>query len=817
MARKQGNMVLRLLNMLAGNIDIPDDPDPLVGQAASSTLSPGERKSQFTEVVVENQADRKLTEAEIRRYAATVADTMAQTTDDNEKIFDMVPDVSQAAEIVIASVISPNELKNAPLTFRLDSEKLGIDDERLNRIATLLSDHFNKTLNLRYRLPEWLNHALYLQGSKVLVTLPQSAIDTLYGEERMTEVSMEILEKSTERVLKDSASFEVASFFSDKDPSDAEVDREMSLSLEELEETLDETLEGDLLEKFRKRAGNGSVKKPAAEITSVITNSIEILDRPDELKRKKLKTENRAARNRKVIKAVGNTQVIAVPLSEKDTHGRPLLMEVPHESCIPLYVPGNPKEHMGYFIAVDQEGWPIEKKAMESRTSLNASLIDSSRQSPFDNLFRAYGLKELRTALGSSAHRNAMARMYRTVMEAYIRTKLRGKGFGELSPGALNGLQAYMFSKFLEGHKVRLLYLPREYVTYIAFDHHADGTGKGRLEKIKFFLSLRVTLLIAQMMSGINNATDHKNINVNFGDQTANAIGDPVSILRQVGAEYIKKNTPRFSLDPDHIMESMARRSIHVKATGMPGLQDFSVDTETGSRQHAEPPTDLMEDVRNQTIMGLDVPPSALNALGEHEYSRSVASASLIFARKIEVLQDKVLHHLTNFVRSYTAFDKVLKDEIMAVLETKVDGEKDDDGTVEESAVKIEDVIAAIELLLPKPNVAPNNSLFENFRAFFDGVVTAVDSFYPDELAAGDDDITEALPYIRALVKKQLIETYMEVNGFSEELKISAIKDLATRNGGESLEFIQELKNLALGIKSARTMTETEGGGGSPY
>lgn len=808
MARKQGNLIIRLLNTLAGNIDVQEEPDPLVDQAASSTLSSGERKSGFTEVVTETQADRKLTEAEIRRYAATVMDAMAQTTDDNEKIFDMVPDVSQAAEIVIASVISPNELKNAPLTFRLNSEKLGVDEEKIDQITTLLSDHFNKTLNLRYRLPEWLMDSLYRQGSKILVTLPQSVIDTLYGEETMADVSMETLDSATDRALKSCATFDVAALFSGED-LDPEIDQEMALSLESLEDTLENTLEGEALQKFHRR--NGSVKTDG--IVPAIIGSLEVVDRPDELKRKKLKADNRKARNRKVIKAVGNTPIVAVPMVEKATHGRPLLMEIPHESCIPLYVPGNPKEHMGYFVAIDHEGWPVEKKVMESRTSLNASLIDSSRQSPFDSLFRAYGLKELRTALGSGANRNAVARMYRTVMEAYIRTKLRGKGFGELAPGVMNGLQTYMFSKFLEGHKVRLLYLPKDYVTYMAFDYNADGTGKGKLEKIKFFLSLRVTLLIAQMMSGINNATDHKNINVQFGAETANAIGDPVSILRQIGAEYIKKNTVRFSLDPDHIMESMARRSIHVKATGMPGLQDFSVDTETGGRQHAEPPTDLMEDVRAQTIMGLDVPPATLNALGENEYSRSVASASLIFARKIEALQDKVLHHLTEFSQTYAAFDSVLRERIMTILETRTGEDGKEDGSAEETTFKYEDIVSAIELLLPKPNVAPNNSLFENFRAFFDGIVQAVESFYPDELAAGDDDITEALPYIRALVKKQLIETYMEVNGFSEELKISAIKDLATRNGGESLEFIQELKNLALGIKAAREMTQTEDGG----
>ena len=805
MATKKNNRLVKLINFLAGNIETDEQADPLVNNVNSSLHGDVERSKQFT--VVENEQDKqkKFSKTEIGRYVTQVMETLASTREDNEKIIQMVPDVSQAANIVVSSILSPNELKNSSLIFTLDEKTVKLDESRSKEILDLISNYFNKDLDLKYRLPDWITKALYYTGAKVLVTLPVGTLDEIYKSDK---TSMENFDTLFDEELKSSPSFGMENLF-EKTASSQDMENQLGLSLESFVENANNNEK----EKFTKSIEKNGFKKSLVEH---FLESLEIKDKPDQLKRKHLKTEKRKKMITKTVLASGNKSFLNVPKdSNVSTETHPLLIETPMESCIPLHVPGSPKDHIGYFVAIDDEGYPVEKEEMQLRTNINLMHGDSSRNSPFDNLFKSYGLQELKNTIGSISNRNNTAKMYGTIIESYIREKLKGQGFGDLADSAMNSLYHYMFSRYLKGYRVRFLYVPKDYVTYIAYDYNKDGTGKGRLENIKFFLSLRITLLIAQMMSAINNSTDHKNIDVQFDEQTNNAIKDPVTMIEQIANQYIKKHMVGFSLDPNHIMESMAKRSIHVKSSGLPGLPGLNISSESSGRQHQEPNTELSEDIRNQVIMGLGVPPSALNALSEHEYSRSVASSSLFFARDIEALQDKTLFFLIDFIKFYLKFDPILQTKMRQILHIdKKKNDEPDEGvlseeTLEQDAIMINKIIENLGVSLPKPNVSPSEAMFQNFRSFVDGVIQISETLWPDELSANDPEISEAIPYIRSVIRKKIIENYMIAMGYPDELHVPEISELLT-DDPKNIEMLQVMRNFAGAIKAVQDSLGSE-------
>lgn len=870
--------LLTTASMLRGNFDfskaksLTKITDTLRDSASASLFSGTERKSLIRNVMPSGRPPQEgLTPTSLKSYISSVADSISRSSLDNQRILDMAPEVNQAAELVIPSIISPSDMRQNALSITCDAVHSGLPQAAIDSITSVISRHFKENLAFDDKLPDMIREALYISGAKVLAVIPTSSLDQAFNDpDALVAMSNESFNDHLNTFTKEiktglfgkENAFSMESMTATaKTAAIEECSKEVGLGIDALMEDFVASFESlepkktqdgrnkDAAVGTRRESYNDDFKSLYTAITD--TASLEVLDNPGALREGSVRRAHATAMVKRRLKdryrptailSMGASKKPAIDAKKAD---HPLFMELPTESVIPLYVPGNPQTHVGYFVAIDEKGNPIKADRENQKDTARARISEDGRRSPFEQMFRAYGLDELRAATGANKTSRTMAAIYQQILDHHLKARLNDLGMTDVIPAEMNSIYHHLFSRYLEGRKVRLLYMPPELITYMCYRYNEDGTGRSKLEDIKFILALRITLLYAKTMAAVNNSIDHKTVEITLGeDALANGLGDPLRVLNDLKREFVNKSMFGFTTDPEQIAQTMAAKSVSVKANGIPGIQNLQVSSEGGTRrQRSSPDSELMDDIRNLLILGLDVPPSALNMLSENEYSRSIATVSLFFARKIAQKQSLTVSHLTDFIRCYVRYDGVIIAEIIEILknldaetESASDDNKDKDntstdaGTINEEAAvedkdleqRVDRIIESISAHLPPPNIAPDSAQFENFRSFIGAVTEAVDAMLNADLAAGDAEAEEALTAIRAYMKTHVFTKYMEVNGFSDCLEFPDVKDLV---GPDTFNFRQMLINLYRGLKSTKEALEAaddkasgeEGGDGSGY
>lgn len=815
------------------------EQDPLRQNMGRRLYSVAER-DHILQPVTPRQSDtaKLLNSTSLSSYISDVTQAIGSTAIDNDKILAMAPEVGQAAELVIPSIISPNDMRHGNIVFSVDHDQAGISPGKAEEIRMLINDHLNTELGVSDSLPEWIREALYRSGAKVLMTIPSSELDRVFQDlNETTNISVEQISAGIDKSIEGTGSVcGIAAAFNDREVDIRELRPGIEGALNTYRSDNPDSIEDSKLSGTDASSYDSKIESIAGKVLS--TEAFEVIDNPDILKSGSFKRKRKQADIRKSVsdryKPRGLISFDEEAAAETEQLDHPMFMELPTESCIPLYIPGSPQSHIGYFIAIDEKGQPLSiDEDSSDKESLYQDLIDSSRRSPFDELFKAYGLKELQNSLAGQSQSSAMSEIYRHVIEYHLRSRLSKSGLAEVETSSMNAIYGHMFSRYLEGRKTRLLFVPTDFITYMTYRYNRNGTGRSKLEDIKFILALRITLLIANTMAGINNAIDKKTLEVQFADNAGESgLGDPIKLLEQLRQDAIAKSTFGFSINPDQVMKSIAARSVSVKATGLPGAQSMNITSESNTgNQKPQPDSVLTDDVRNLLILALDVPPSALNSLSENEFSRTVASMNLFFARKISQKQKTTITHLNNFVRNYVRYDGLLTKRIVDILtrEDQTDndpnmkseiGSDTDMGTVGDKGSKLteqefDDLIKSISATLPKPNIAPDNAQFEQFRTFVDTLTNAIDQVYGEDLASNDPEALEALAVVKASMKTNLLTRYMQTMGLSEGIEFPTIENSV---GSDIFNVRQFLINLKKGLDETKkhlSNGNAEEGGGS--
>jgi hypothetical protein len=302
-------------------------------------------------------------------------------------------------------------------------------------------------------------------------------------------------------------------------------------------------------------------------------------------------------------------------------------------------------------------------------------------------------------------------------------------------------------------------------------------------------------------------------------------MGDPIAFMQTVEKEVMDKMMTNFTYDPVEVTRSIAQRSLTVEPKGIPGIEQFAVTTEPNEYRGIKPDESLMEDLNNMMILGLDVPPSAYNQLGDNEFSRSVATNDLFFSRRIAAYQKPVCEHVAHHARIYTQMSAPLKEAISAILSAgsgQAAAETVDAGTHDDKpvslAAKLADVIKNITATLPAPNIAPSKTEFEELNAIISAVSTALEAVFDDAIGAADQN---PIGHIRSLIKSDIVRDYMTKIGAARDVTIPDLSDPTFIK--RLFDSKQNILNLQAGLQAAKAVTQTadaevpSGTGGQPF
>jgi hypothetical protein len=452
--------------------------------------------------------------------------------------------------------------------------------------------------------------------------------------------------------------------------------------------------------------------------------------------------------------------------------GDPILIRLPPESVTVIHTPGDPNDHQGYLVLLDNFGNPINSTTMDEAHLNKALDYNKSQNSIFNQVYDAYGMNN-----GFRGHtkNDSMVLIYNQIVSEHLKRRVGKAGYTNVDFGNTDSMMRCMFSRFLQQKQTRVLFLPKDLVTYMSFELDQNGYGVSRLDRIKFNLGMKMAVQVSRVMAAINAAMNRRRVEVRFTD---NLLEEPESIFNSIMTEYMRKSTMSFSIDPNVIQNQIIDKSLSIKGINMPGMEEFDLTNEPDNRTGAvDFDPEMTSYLDKQILHGLRVPPATMNSVGEDEYARSVTTTNLFFAMDVSLDQDVVIHHVSDVVRKYGTYSESFIQgliEIIPALSKKASISSTDDSKESSDneinipeGFTVDDLIETMSISLPRPNVAPSKAQFESLNAMIESIGSTVEALFPDELIGSDDTLGPAIKLVKAKFKTLNIRNYLESSGLN--------------------------------------------------
>lgn len=738
-----------------------------------------------------------------------ISKSITQHSDDNAAMLEMLPDTKQAMEILISSILSPKDMMTSELIFSMSGELS--NSEAASAIIKIVENHFKEKYPLEKILPDILRSILFDTGSYPLLVLPENSIDDIINSP--ARVSIESMAGDFE---KDGSPISIGILGKSGKGSSIEED----ISLEEVFTPINEL-------------GKVSKEESMFNTYTIVTDNVGILKLPEVINKitsdrvserlamANITLENRNKKvdykkaptlyRRRTYKKSSVIPLAPPPPENKDVRGNPIIMKLPSESVIPVHVPGNPDDHIGYFVLLDKNGNPIKHnkdskyiRQMEEQISRSSSqgqnnvseLIQDTRE-------RLYGGKSTKDTSATNAE------TYTQLIEYDLNQRIRNGVYKEQGTVSnIDSVSRIMMARALAKMHTTVLFVPLELISYMAFDYRSNGTGKTILEDGRILASIRSMLLLSNTMASIKNSIGQTELNIELDPDDP----DPNSTVEEAIHNFVRNNHTNYPLGTtniDDITTFLQRANVDINVSGNSRYPGTRVAVEDKGRSVTNVDSDLEEKIKHRYISYLGVPPEAVDASMEVEFATNLIGSNLLLAKRGLLYQDMFTPHLEDFVRKYCSnSEDMLKEMEEAIKSSKVKLENEELDIITEA-------INGITIKLPTPDMArieQSMEAFESYTALLDAALEAY--FNPeiiDELV--DSELSASIEPAKLIIRAHFQRRWLRNNNIMSELDelvqvgddkkpLLDIKEIFDSHTGKLLPALEKL--LRKGRKAGR-------------
>jgi hypothetical protein len=789
-----------------------------------------------------------------------ISDQTASNIVDAESLFQLLPDTELAMQILVSSILSPKDMVETKITYAV--EKGSFPPELAAPCLKIIEDHFNNVYKISEKAPDQLRDALFRTGSHALLVLPESSIDhAINSNSRLSAESLSTIMDPRTKLPRhigllgnpgkdDGEALSLESMLggivdgaapSEYQPAVAKLEFELPFQVpnenregigdarhvtEKVKLSIDPLLSivdnpqilrvPDLLSKARRDRLNDLIR-PNGLATEAFVGSDRLAAR---LRGKVQGADKSSGKDeREEAKVRGSTyrhrnfrlqQILSIQKPSqlaRESVGHPLEMNVPSECIIPVHVPSQPEQHLGYFMLTDRQGNPLVKTQESDYFTEMSNNLKTNRE-----LVSQLTANVKRATLGADWYSrqmdiDEMTRVYSDMVEVQLQQRLQAGLYRDGAQVAKpQEIYRIMFARALAGMHTQLLYVPAELMTYIAFDYNQYGVGVSLMQKSKIIGGLRAMLLFADTMAAIKNSVGRTIVSINLDENDP----DPASSVEGLMHEfaYARSNglMPLGATAPRDIINYMQQASVEYVISGNPRYPTTSVNVEDRQNNRVRPDDKLQEDLKKRQMLSFGLAPEMIDAAQGPEFATSVVANNLLLAKRVLLWQKIYTSHLQDHVARYTLNSGILMDRLREAIEhaqktlaakeaqnPKPDEEvagkseanqnlRDDtidsyaqrpDNTSEVDGI-ILDFIHALRVQLPKPEQASMAVQMEAFEKYQQALDTALKAYittdFLRELEMGDGE-TDVQTVIEA-TKAYFMRDYMRTNRLFTELEI---------------------------------------------
>ena len=574
---------------------------------------------------------------------------------DSDNVFDILPDVQFAADIVISSILSSKDLITTTLIYECTSQSLPL--ELKSEMLKVVQDYFTKTKPIKNFLYEMLFTAMYKSGSYAVGIIPESSVDQIINEggkvslEHVgTGLSAESALSRLQRALgpvglvgpitADTSKVGIEAIFGSRTPPTKDM---LTFEVGGTNFTITDNVDVLKVQKLHQRNIRSKVDKRKNVALEAAGLNFNYYDK-DVYKDRRYGHKN-------------VEEVRPVEQNARLTVGHPLEQIFPSESIIPVCVPGNVRHHMGYLCVLDDLGYPISKHSLMNNSAAVSWIFSNPQSASIDDAAKSLGFGDRPDNEKWTAAK--LVESYTELVEAKLIASLKNGEFGD-SVNLVKPQEVYriMMARALAKKHTQILYIPAEQMCYFALEYDDFGMGRSLVDKTKLIGTIRTALMMATMQASVLNATRETEYTITLDPNDRDG-EKTIRNIEQGIMEAFANDIP-YSGTPDDMAAYFSRAGVRFNIEGNDYYPSTKVSKNDNNPDYKAPDKEVEEMYQRMHLRGMLADPDTIMNPENIEFAAQVTSKSILNAKRIIMVQERIAPQITHYVKTYTISDGIL-------------------------------------------------------------------------------------------------------------------------------------------------------------
>lgn len=622
--------------------------------------------------------------------AREISKGISDRINDNDNIMQLFPDLERAAQILVASIIAPKNMTGGGLIYGMQLDFL--NTTVTSAITDVVKTHCEGYYKIDKELPKIIRAIVFEAGSYPLIVLPENSLDAIINNHNVTptKLATEAFQELFHFSQPSGAKQEPASITGVRSlgilgPYRAKTETEAASLVTESYAQFYREVTTPVVENFQSSdvlkwgvTDNYWLLKYPQVLSSIRSGRIR-----QKLGFQKVSVEHVAGYSsgdtttRNGLKAAlfrpaaGEVKPYTVLKAGRNTGrkaiGRPLVMKAPAEAVIPVHMPGDPEDPVGYFVLIDIEGNFISRNSLsESSQHISAGLTNTNSATT------SYLLDKARRNITNAENRNLSfdqaVNLTASIVEDELLNRLEHGMLGHrVALGRNMEVYRIMLARQFQNQYTRLLFVPTEMLTYFAFKYHANGVGKSLLDDTKILTSFRAVILFARVMGILRNAISLTQVDVQFDGKSPDPIKD-MEMIQHLVMQMRQDIFPMGLNNPSDLAEWIVKAGFMFTFKGHPSLPDTQIEMSNKDMGYRVPDTEIDDQLRKLNYLSLGLTPEKVDSAFSVEYATVATYNDLLFSRQVEQFQDLLTPLLSKHVQQLLLADSILEEEICGKL-----------------------------------------------------------------------------------------------------------------------------------------------------
>jgi hypothetical protein len=511
-------------------------------------------------------------------------------------------------------------------------------------------------------------------------------------------------------------------------------------------------------------------------------------DLADELVEKHLRTGT----------ARGNEPVVSIKKQSEMRRsfiGKPMTLDLPSESITVVHSPGDYQKRVGAFVLLDAEGYPIriENNDILNQNTLGTHQSGGNQTNVMARIHANLGMGGTYNP-GNRMQVETITRIWSDLIEKdWINRIKNGVHGGSVEISSNSHFYQVMMARANENKFTQVLYIPAEYLSYIAFRYDDDGNGKSLVDNISTLNMMRSVVLFNDLLTGIKNSTPRTRVSMNVPEHDPN----PEQTIEESIDEIFRTRNftlPRSIAHPQDAVDMIQRLGYEWEISGNTAIPDIKYTFEQTNSSYTKPDSSLSENLEKMSAYNFGMSPEQIKEGFSGEVATSVAARSIMYGKRIMGYQDVFCPQLSDRMRKVMAYDQSFVDSLKDLVLEKIDQVKlqiDESSFPQYSQLpeeskkillvnrSLNEFLWNLEVSLPRPPSVTLENQLQLLRNYSDLLDAGIDHHISDQLATSENagTISGQVGTIRAMVKAYYMRRYMADKGILPELSDLTSKD----------------------------------------